>query len=272
MRLHGETRGDGPPIVLLHGWGMNLRVFDALATALAQRYTVTSLDLPGHGRSPWRAGLTAEAAADWLLESLPKRATLLGWSLGGQLALRMAARAPARVARLVLLASTPRFTTGADWPHGLAPGALRSMAGELARDAARTLDGFLGLQVRGGAAAAATLATLRAALADHGAAQPAALAAGLEWLAGDDLRELAAALHLPALLVCGENDRVTPPGASRALAALLPAAHCVELRRAAHALPVSHAAAAHAELQAWIVPPAASGGATNGTAANGAVA
>ncbi|MFO1400374.1 MAG: pimeloyl-ACP methyl ester esterase BioH [Steroidobacteraceae bacterium] len=260
MRLHGETLGAGPPLVLLHGWAMNLGVFDALAAALAPHHTVTRLDLPGHGRSPWREGLGADAAADWLLESLPERATLVGWSLGGQLALRMAARAPARIARLVLLASTPRFLATADWPHGLAAAALQGVAAGLARDPARTLEEFLELQVRGGAGAEAALATLHGALATHGAARPQALAAGLDWLAAGDLRQLAPALALPVLLVNGQNDRVTPPDAARAFAGLLPRARLVELRRAAHVPFLSHPAAVLAALQEFLAP-AASGAA-----------
>lgn len=254
MRLYRETRGAGPPIVLLHGWAMNLRVFDALAGALAQTHEVTTIDLPGHGRSPWRAGLTPAAAVDWLLEELPGHSVLLGWSLGGQLALRVAAREPSRVERLVLVASTPRFTTGENWPHGLEPAALRRVASGMAQDPAGTFAQFLEWQVRGGAAAEATLAALRAALATHGAARADALAAGLDWLASEDLRPLAATLRLPVLLLGAANDRVVPPGATRALAALLRDARHVELRRAAHALVLSHHAALLAELRAFLAP------------------
>ncbi|MCC7463837.1 MAG: alpha/beta fold hydrolase [Gammaproteobacteria bacterium] len=259
MRLYRETRGVGPAITLLHGWAMNLRVFDALADALAHSHQVTTIDLPGHGRSPWRAGLSPGAAAEWLLEELPERGALLGWSLGGQLALRIAARAPARIERLVLVASTPRFTAGEDWPHGLEPAALQRLATDLAREPARTLAQFLELQVRGGAAAAATLATLQGALAGHGAAQAGALTAGLDWLASEDLRPLADALRLPVLLVSAHGDRVTPPGAARALAALLGNARLVELRRAAHALFLSHQAALLAELRNFLAPAGAGG-------------
>jgi pimeloyl-[acyl-carrier protein] methyl ester esterase len=261
MTLYRETRGAGPPLVLLHGWGMNLRVFDALGAALAERCTVTAIDLPGHGRSPWRAGLDADATATLLLEALPQSSTLLGWSLGGQLALRMAARAPARVARLVLVASTPKFTADAQWPHGLDPAALQRVASGLADDPVRTVEEFLELQVRGGAAAATTLTLLQEALALHGRAQPPALAAGLEWLRGTDLRSLAPTLRQPVLLLSGQNDRVTPPEAARALATLLPQARLVELRRAAHALPLSHPTALLAALTGFLAPADANGAA-----------
>jgi len=89
--LYSETRGHDTrgtePLVLLHGWGMNLRVFDPLADALATRYRVTAIDLPGHGRSPWTASLAAPQWLAGIASLLPRAATLVGWSLGGQLAL-----------------------------------------------------------------------------------------------------------------------------------------------------------------------------------------
>ena len=259
MRLHSETIGEGAPVALLHGWAMNLRVFDGLSAALASTHRVTAIDLPGHGRSPWRAGLTPTAIADWLLEELPERCALLGWSLGGQLALRIAARAPARVSRLVLLATTPRFVAGEDWPHGLEPELLQRFATGLETDYARTVSDFLELQVRGSSAATATLQQLRAALQRHGDATPAALGAGLGQLAGEDLRELAATITQPVLLLSGQYDRVTPPGAARTLAALLRDARHVELRRAGHAPFLSHLDTLLPELRSFLESRAAGG-------------
>jgi pimeloyl-[acyl-carrier protein] methyl ester esterase len=240
MCLCSETRGDGTPVVLLHGWATNLSVFDDLAAALANAHRVTAIDLPGHGRSPWCAGLTPAAVTDWLIEELPERCALIGWSLGGQLALRIAARAPQRVSRLVLIASTPRFVAGEDWPHGIHSAVLQRFASGLGADSVRVVDEFLELQVRGSSAAAATLQRLRAALEQRGRATPAALAGGLDQLAGEDLRDLARTLALPVLLVSGQHDRVAPAGATRALAGLLPDVRLLELPRAGHAPFLSH--------------------------------
>jgi pimeloyl-[acyl-carrier protein] methyl ester esterase len=252
MRLYAETTGAGAAIVLLHGWALNLRVFDDLVAALAPTHCVTAIDLPGYGRSPWRVGLTPEAITDALLAHMPDRCTLVGWSLGGQFALRLAAQAPARVSRLVLIATTPRFVAGADWPHGLDAALLQGFAAGVQSDCARTVAEFLELQVRGSSAAAATLRQLRAAVEQQGAAAPQALAAGLEQLARDDLRPLARTLAQPTLLLSGQSDRVTPPAAAHALAALLPDARVLELRRAGHAPFLSHLAALLPELHAFL--------------------
>jgi pimeloyl-[acyl-carrier protein] methyl ester esterase len=91
MKLYLERSGTGPPLVLWHGWGLNLRIFDELRAALAADFEVIAVDLPGHGASKWPAGMDGEAQLSALLETVPSGAALLGWSLGGQFALRASA-------------------------------------------------------------------------------------------------------------------------------------------------------------------------------------
>src|SRR5277367_5424358 len=103
MKLCVERSGTGPPLVMWHGWGLNLRIFDELRAALAAEFEVIAVDLPGHGASEWLAGMDGEAQLSALLETVPRGAALLGWSLGGQFALRAAWRAPAQIKRLILI-------------------------------------------------------------------------------------------------------------------------------------------------------------------------
>ena len=238
----GDARGGGAdePLVLLHGWGMNLRVFDGLRAALGAQHRVTAIDLPGHGQSAWTAQVSSQQQLAQLSAVLPRGATLVGWSLGGQFALQLAADATLAVRRVVLIASSPRFVCAADWPHGLPAATLRQFATQLGRDAGQTIADFLELQVRGSLDAAAVRATLQCALQRHGAAHPDALAAGLALLEQQDLRELARRIDVPALVIAGQYDRVTPPQASQALAQLLPQARLLQIRRAGHAPFISH--------------------------------
>ncbi len=231
--------------MLLHGWGLNQRVFDALLPQLAQAHEVIGVDLPGHGRSAEpgqlaREGWTVTALARLLQTQLPAQATILGWSLGGQIALELARLAPQQVRALVLVSSTPRFTTAPDWPHAVRPAVLEHFATCLARDYRGTVHDFLELQVRGSRDAAATLATLQSALLAHGSAEPPALARALGLLRDTDLRAELAAIRTPSLVLGGQYDRVTPPAAARALAAALPQAQHVEFARCGHAPFVSH--------------------------------
>lgn len=227
------------PLVCLHGWGLNGRVFDDLQ----RRWPgpVLAPDLPGHGAAPW----TGEACTleDWtrlLAAQLPAQCVLLGWSLGGQLALRLATQAPQQVRRLVLVATTPRFLAGAGWEAGLAPALLQRFAEGLADDWQATLAEFLQLQVRGSRDAAQVLAGLQQAVLAQGAAHPPALAAGLALLRDTDLRAAVATVAAPALVVSGQHDRVTPPQAGAWLATALPQARHRLVPRAGHAPFLSH--------------------------------
>ncbi len=232
-----------PTWVLVHGWGLNLRVFDTLAAALAETTPVLRIDLPGHGRSPFDASADASFASqvDALLASLPDRAIVAGWSLGGQFALELARRAPRRVAGLVLLASTPRFVAREDWPAGMKPVFLDAFAERLATSWREVLEEFLSLQVRGSRDAAEVLRSLHAALEAQGAPDPRALATGLTFLRDNDLRATAREVACPALLISGQHDRVTPSAASAWLAGAMRDARHVELPRAGHAPFLSHA-------------------------------
>jgi pimeloyl-[acyl-carrier protein] methyl ester esterase len=244
--LYVETRGRGPDLVLLHGWGLNLRVWDGLTRELSKSFRVIAVDLPGHGRSAWNPKARTPAEQAWqvhaTLASRSDRYSLLGWSLGGQIAIDLAAAMPGSVERLVLIATTPRFASGDDWPHGMPAAALEKLATQLRSNYKRTVSEFLELQVRGSAASDKALAELHASLFSHGEAHPKALTAGLATLRNSDLRSMLSLVRAPALVVAGQYDRVTLPAASRALADALPDARYVEFRRAAHAPFLSHTA------------------------------
>ncbi len=249
-----EHAGQAETLVLLHGWGTNLRVFDPLRAALAEQQPVTAIDLPGHGRSSWISRQSPRAQLERVAALVPRGASLVGWSLGGQLALQLAAEPALGVRRLVLLASSPRFVSSDDWPHGMEPAVMRHFAAQLQRDPAGTVADFLQLLVRGSAGADAALAALQSALAQAGPLQPEALAASLGLLEHNDLRQLARGIDVPTLLIAGQYDRVTPAAASWALARMLPRARCLELKRAGHAPFLSHPREVIAAVRAFLQP------------------
>jgi len=241
--LHLDRRNAGAstlPLACVHGWGMNLVVFDALRDALPDVES-HALDLPGHGRSPWNpARADFESQLEEVLAALPERCVLLGWSLGGQLAMQIARREPDRVAALVLVSSTPRFAQSADWLHGMDAGELANFGRHVEQDWRQTLSEFTWLQLRGSRNAATAQQRVEQALATHGAPHPEALRANLGILATLDLRDQVDAIRQPALLIAGQNDRVTPPDATRWLAERMPDARFALIPRAGHASFISH--------------------------------
>jgi pimeloyl-[acyl-carrier protein] methyl ester esterase len=237
-----------PVLALVHGWGMNARVFDALAGLLAADFEVRALDLPGHGGREALADNTLRDWADDLARQLPQGATLLGWSLGGQVAMRAALDHPHKIKYLVLLASTPKFVASDDWQRGMAPADLQDFGAALLADPQATLLRFLSLQTRGMGGQKAMLQQLRQTLLAAPAPSREALAGGLTILRDTDLRAELPQLTQQALVLHGALDTLTPPAAGAWLAEALPAARHVELSGAAHAPHLSHAEAVAAAI------------------------
>jgi len=239
--LHVEIRGSGPDVVLLHGWALHGGLWGPWIDRLADRARLHIVDLPGHGHSRWHDDVTDLAGlARQVFPALPRGATILGWSLGGMVALELARRHPQHVGSLVLLATTPRFVAGEGWEHGMRAAVLDGFARGLADDYRGTVRNFLALQTLGDENAAQALRTLRARLTAHGEPDPRALAAGLAILRKVDLRDALPRIAQPALVVAGEHDRLTPPAAARQLASLLPSARFHLVERAGHAPFLSH--------------------------------
>lgn len=241
MALYRNALGSGPDLVLLHGWGLHGGIFAGLARTLSASQRVTCIDLPGHGRSPFEPpfhDLDSLVAA--VEPALPAECTLLGWSLGGMVALRLAAARHPRVRRLVLVATTPRFVAAPDWPHGLEHAVVEDFARQLAEDHRGVLGHFLTLQARGDERQRALVRDLRAIVAARPEPLPVALAAGLRVLRESDLRAEAAPVEVPTLVVGGEYDRLTRPGAALDLARRIPGARHVSLPGASHAPFLSH--------------------------------
>ena len=198
------------PILLISGWGMPCCVFDDLATRLSAQRTVICLDLPGYGAQssvlPYQLPQLAEAMLDAI--DAPEF-DLVGWSLGGALALSMAANSPARVKSLCLLATNPRFIADGSWP-GVRAELLQDFSSALAGNVAQTLKRFTALQVQGDAKAKQALPMLRNALSAAAMPTIEVLTAGLQLLQNYDLRAELAALTCSVTLILGEADVLVP--------------------------------------------------------------
>lgn len=118
-RLHYFTTGTGSPLVLIHGYGVSGHIWQRVLPYLAQEHQVFVVDLPGYGRSrlagqqPWRLREMAPLLAMWLRGMNLSSVHLMGQSMGGAIAIHLAASAPEMVKRLVLVsaAGIPLQTT-----------------------------------------------------------------------------------------------------------------------------------------------------------------
>ncbi len=260
MSLHVETIGSGAPLVLLHGWGMHGGVWSDVAQKLAAGFCVYSVDLPGYGFSKnvgWversdthhlhiggdgyrDAQPILQAVVDKLASNFSEPVTVCGWSLGGQVALRWAAREPEKVRRLILVATTPCFAEREDWLFGMQSEVLGKFSAELEQNHATTLRRFISLQLRGSENERELLTLLRERLFSRGEPDMGTLRAGLDILRDADQRAELQNIKQPTLIISGERDKLTSPEASRYMAQAMSAARMVEVKGAAHAPFLSH--------------------------------
>lgn len=232
----GAPAGSGrPALALIHGWAMHAGLFATLVERLGDAFTLHLIDLPGHGYARDEAtALDPCALAAELVERIPD-AFWLGWSLGGQIALRAGLDHAERVRGLILIASSPRFVVGEDWPHGVPASLFRNFGEALERDFRGTLDGFLALEALGSAKAQEELRHLRQLAFERGEPAPRALQEGLTLLDGFDVRAELPRLRVPSLWISGRRDRLVPAGAMPAAAALAPQAQSLAIAHAGHA-------------------------------------
>ena len=237
--LAWREHGSGPPLVLLHGWSLSGLVFAELAEELTG-FRLLLPDLPGHGASSPPATASLSALADdletWLAAVAPGPVRLGGWSLGGMLTMELAVRQNIAVERLLLIGTTPRFTAGVDWPHGLPATQVRALARNLERRFAATLGEFFALTFVVGEADAARLRAIRAFAVQPTSLPDAATAAALlNLLEHHDQRQLPARITCPTLVIHGAEDHIVPVGAGRSVAASLPQGQLCELPATGHA-------------------------------------
>ena len=188
------------PTVTVSGWSFSGSV---MKHVIPQAQNLSSLELFGQAAPPAHA----------LAGKLNGPSNLIGWSLGGMIALELAATQPECVRALVLLNSTSRFCSDAGYPAGIEPSQLKTLIAGFPLRPAYALTRFYeftGMKIDPAAARQLAEAAL-----DSGK-RP--LRAGLEYLRDTDLRDKLSAVQCPVLLVHTYDDPVIPADASRYMA------------------------------------------------------
>lgn len=246
-----QSHGQGPDLVLIHGWGMNSAVWSLILPYLTPHFRVHCVDLPGFGYSAAQPGLNIEDLAQVLLKESPVDATWIGWSLGGLVATQAALLSPQRVTGLVTIASSPKFVAEPGW-RGIKPGVLSDFARQLERDFSLTVERFMALQAMGSPTARKDVKALKQAVFSRPTPDPRVLADGLAMLADTDLRQGCGAIKVPWLRMYGRLDGLVPVSVADAVSTLAPDSHSEVLTHSAHAPFVTEPEAVIDKLKAFL--------------------
>lgn len=253
MTATSSSAGQSKPVLLLiHGWGMNPTVWDAMVKPLQKHFEVHCPALPGHAGTALQPGWSVEALAQQWLGAWPD-AFWVGWSLGAQVTLAAAGRPGARMQAAVLLGGTPCFVATDAWPCAMHGDEFSEFYQRCEALPQATLQQFLGLQVLGSAQRGPTLRALRLALAAAPETTQKALLEGLRVLRDTDLRAGLAAVACPILWLCGEQDQLTPAAAARQAAARMKQSQVECLTGAGHAPFISHEAEVLRQINTWFL-------------------
>jgi len=230
LRINGlETyfteAGRGDPVVLLHGWGTSSESLVPLCGALADSFRVLTVDLPGFGWSQtppvaWGIADYAGHIERLMQETGVAGAALVGHSFGGRIAITLAAKQPARVSRLVLVASA-----------GIRP---RRGAGYYGRVGVVKLTRWFFSLPGWGATGQRMISKMydRFGSRDYRAAGP--MRPTLVKVVNEDLTPLLPAVQAPTLILWGDQDRDVPRSAMEIMAARISHARLVVFEGAGH--------------------------------------
>ncbi len=220
QRLYYRVAGSGPPLVLVHGYGVSGQMWNRSIPYLAEQRQVLIIDLPGHGHSTlsgtWRLREIAPLLAQWLQVMALSPVALVGHSMGGAIAAHLVAHAPNLVERLVLV-------DAACLPLDKALPIMMTRS-------ARSI-----LQRGGGSYPLPMLRdTLKPRLR--------ILWQAAREMGNSDFRAELASLTLPTLIIWGERDILLPLALSHSLVEALPHAMFVTMPESGHRPPLSQPA------------------------------
>ncbi len=222
-----------PTVVFLHGWGASAQIWQNFTQNFPAAFECW--DLPGFESSAISTPKSLTSYLNDCVEHLPAPCVLVGWSLGGMLATRLASMAPEKVVGLVTLATNPKFVASDNWPEGMAPEVFNAFVSGFQAAPQKTFQRFCALQAKGDCHAKAVMKALKTF--EPTSAQVQAWSEALGWLAVLDNREALAQLKLPQLHLFGKYDALVSNAVAKRLEANA-GARAVVISHMGHCLPL----------------------------------
>lgn len=228
IKINYEEKGEGDLIVLLHGWGSNIKLFANLIELLAKKYKVVAMDMPGFGESAeppsaWCVDDYVDFVLDFLKDYDTDKVMLLGHSFGGRVIIKLNSREnlPFKITKVILVDSAgimpPKSNKKSFRTYYYKVGKAILSTGIVQKIAPDALENF----------------RKKMGSADYAAASPL-MRQVLVKVVNEDLEYLLPNIKCPTLLVWGVNDTATPISDGEKMEKLIPNAGLVKLENAGH--------------------------------------
>lgn len=196
----GNVNGDN--IVLIHGWCFNADIFTDFVEKNKKKYSITLIEIPGHGRSDEVDG----NIDDWcreIIKLLPEKPTIIGSSLGGLLAIKIAEKIA--IKNLILLGASPNFTNNKNWQYGIDKKIFIKFSQDLINNYEETLKRFVFLQTKN----KKLIRNINYSINKYPPSKKA-LEQGLKILLENDLQQTFKSLDIKKYAVLGSLDTLVP--------------------------------------------------------------
>lgn len=238
------------PMAFLHGWGQSRQIWYQQISTFPE---ALFLNLPGHGGSAEHDDWI-EAIAGQLPDS---PSIIVGWSLGGIIAMQLALKCPEKVKGLALISTTPSFCNRADreqaaWENGCQQDVFDAFESGIRENSAKTMGRFFMLMLQGDGISRSDYNRIaKAGIDKKYPPTQATLTKGLDHLVSTDLREAVASISIPTLVMHGAQDAIIPTAAGAWLAKALPQATWQAFDSCGHAPFLTHPEAFNESLERW---------------------
>lgn len=231
----------GLTIGLVNGWASDDALWSPLLPALKKYGLVKCIPLTRAVNevllsAPVSTRLTDKQCSilcDRLLADLPENTLLLGWSLGGMIAMRMAARCPEKIVGLVTLASNLRFVANDSWSDAMAATTFEQFSLLFQRKPTQALKRFALLETYGDENDKIQLSWLQENVS---AIDNDVLAQGLNLLSSLDNTQVVSTIRCPVMHFFGERDSLVPVAAAREIKQQCPSHEIITLSNRGHVL------------------------------------